>query len=135
MMEILQISNQLHSVLGDKYAVERRCVPPREVLNNVFVLLIKTKGHLVIGNLEQSDLDLFFRLAVRVHNYKHNSSFPNENQLRKIEKTFKYVIAQNNRLNAELDVDDLWVLYLLYNVVQTEENRSAYLDKFKAWGM
>ncbi len=133
MIEILQMSDQLHRILFDKYAIERRCVPPREVLNNVLALLVKTKGQLIIANLEQSDFDLFFRLSVRVHNYELNSSFPNENQLNKIEKTFKYIVKQNNRLNAELDVDDLWVLYLLYNVIQTEENRSTYLEKFKAW--
>ena len=135
MIDILQMSDQLHSVLFDEYAIERRCVPPREVLNNVLALLIKTKGQLIIGNLEQSDFDLFFRLSVRVHNYELNSSFPNENQLNKIEKVFKHIIAQNNRLNAELDVDDLWVLCLLYNIIQTNENRSAYLKKFKAWRM
>ena len=130
--KIFQISDKLHEVMFDEYAVERRCVPSNSVLEQALLSLVNVKNK-VIATLTSEDYENIFKIIKQIHNYDQDNQIPSEDELKLIIDTFKYVIQLNNRYTSTLNVDDLWVLRVLYNILSYENDRDAYLDKFKTW--
>ena len=133
MQEILDLSRNLCRVLDDNWAVERRCVPGKDVLEKIINILLQVRQNLTIQTFTFDDYKTIFQFILKAHNYELNNVMPTDEVLALIVKTFEYVIKENNREQANLDSEDLWVLCLLFNIVSYQKNKYEYLEKFKAW--
>ena len=130
---ILEYSDKLHRVLVDKYAVERRCVPSNEVLGNALREFNLLRPNKAIEDLGDVDFLIIYKRIVAMHGYELNKSIPTNEETALIGSVFKQVACLNRCLKSVLDVGDLWVLCILYNIVCYEKDENAYMDKFKAW--
>ncbi len=130
---ILEYSDKLHRVLVDKYAVERRCIPSNEVLGNALREFNLLRPNKAIEDLGDIDFLIIYKRIVTMHGYDLNKSIPTNEEMDLIGSVFKQVARLNRRLKGVLDVDDLRVLCILYNIVCYEKDGNAYMDKFKAW--
>ena len=133
MQKILNLSDDLHRVIDDQWAVEKRCIPNKDVLENVIKILKDVRKDLTINTLSFEDYKLIFQFTVKAHNYILNNTIPDDEELKLIVDTFKFVIAQNQRENACFDSEDLQVLYLMYNILAYQKNKVAYMSKFSCW--
>ena len=131
--KILKLSDRLHSVLFDERAPERRCVPSEDillkVLNDVNVLM----PNKLISDLAIEDYQMIFQKIINTHNYELNNIIPTRDEILLITDTFKYAVKVNGRWNTGLILNDLWVLYVLYNIISYDKDSETYLNKFKNW--
>ena len=95
MQKIFNLSDDLHRVLTDQWAVEKRCVPSKNVLENVIKILKDVRKDLTINTLSFEDYKLIFQFTVKAHNYELNNTIPDDEELKLIVDTFKFVIVQN----------------------------------------
>ena len=133
MQKIFNLSDDLHRVLTDQWAVEKRCVPSKNVLENVIKILKDARKDLTINTLSVEDYKLIFQFTVKAHNYELNNTIPDDEELKLIVDTFKFVAKQNAREEACFDSEDLQVLYFMYNILSYQKNKVAYMSKFSCW--
>lgn len=124
------LADELHRVLLDEYALERRCVPSDAVLSKVFTEFAENKNETIDTFTPDKCHDIFKHVTQLS---KSNSALPlpDKKELKAIIDTFKSVALLNNREKAPIDKDDLWVLCVLHNIVYSKKYPSAYLEKFK----
>lgn len=135
MQQVLNLSDNLHRVIGDDWAVEKRCVPSKELLEKVVSTLQGVGKKMIINNLVFDDYKLIFQLMIKMHNYELNKLLPTDDELVLMIKTFEYVVSKNNRGQSLFDADDLRVLCLLYNIISCQNNKNAYMSRFRLWGI
>lgn len=131
--KILKYSDRFYGVLLDRYAVEKECVPPKDVLDKALEDIHISMANKPISDLTLEDYHTVFQKIISRHNYELNNTLPTEEELLLITDTFKYIVQFNDRWSEVLSVADLWGLCILYNIVFYEKNSKAYLDKFKKW--
>lgn len=133
MLDIFSLSDNLHRVLMDRMAIERRCVPNSVFLEKVMNAVKKSGKNLIISTLSLKDYKSIFQFMIKAHNYELNNTLPTDEEFALMVKTFEYVIEQNNRKLALFDSDDLWVLCLMFNIISCHKNKNAYMTRFRAW--
>jgi hypothetical protein len=126
------LADELHRVLLDEYALERRCVPSDAVLSKVFTEFCQDKNE-TIDVFSPDKCCGIFEQIVRMSKRKSTMPLPDKKELKAITDTFKDVAFLNNREQALLDKDDLRVLCILHNIIYSKKSPSAYLEIFKNW--
>lgn len=126
------LADELHRVLLDEYAIERRCVPSDAVLSKVFTEFSKDRNE-TIDIFTPDKCGGIFEHIARISKRKSTMPLPDKKELNTITDTLKNVAFLNNREQALLDKDDLWVLCVLHNIVYSKKCPSAYLEIFKNW--
>lgn len=129
--ELFEFSDNLHSCLFDENAVEKRHLPSVEQRNLILQAFYSVYPEIKIKEIKQSDfLTLFKMLKLKKDRTFDENDIPSNSMLEYIFETFNFVIKQNRRQDDLLDVDDLAIIYILYNISLLRENSKLFWKKF-----
>lgn len=127
---VRQLSDDLARVMLDKYAVERRCIPSKEVLSNVLGRVQQNIDNFTIDAFSDEKCKSLFEY---IRCLEPRVSITQDEDIAKIVRTFKHLAVVNLRSNALIDEDDLWVLYVFKNAIAYRNNQQEYMEAFKKW--
>ena len=75
------------------------------------------------------------REVIDKYTYEDFISIENDSngEINLILETFLDVIKENNRLDSNLDYEDVKVLCILYNVIFLKKDRHRYVERINSW--
>lgn len=128
--KIQKLSDELHRVILDEWAIEKRCIPSYELFANVLTHIKQNIHDFTIDAFSDKVCKMLF---LYMRHLEPQSFDLCDEDIGLIVKTFKYVAEINNRRKAFIDEDDLQVLYILRNVIAYKNNEQEYLRAFRVW--
>ncbi len=133
MLDISSLSDDLHRVFFDENALERMCIPNKKVLTAIVDTLAAIKGNLKISNLSKKDIFIIYQSISKIQQEVVDDKIIGNDEIKLIFETFLDVIKRNNRLDSNLDYEDIMVLCILYNVIFLRKDRHRYVERINSW--
>ena len=133
MFDIKSLSDNLHRVFFDENALERICIPNKKVLETIVETLGAIKGNLKISNLSEKDIFIIYQSISKIQQEVVDDKIIGNGEINLILETFLNVIKENNRLDSNLDYEDVKVLCILYNVIFLKKDRHRYVERINSW--